>query len=100
MSALVWWLIPLIACIGALIYVWWSINSKRRQNTYKSIAEYENFRSAFDKQAERALALGSDEPGAQEVRTVKSRSGKAGRARTARTARTTGIDREQEERKK
>ncbi len=54
MSALVWWLIPLFACIGALIYVWWSITSKRRHNTYKSIAEYENFRSAFNNQAERA----------------------------------------------
>ena len=47
MSALVWWLIPLFACLGALIYVWWSISTKKRQNTYKSIAEYENFRSAF-----------------------------------------------------
>jgi PPE-repeat protein len=46
-SALVWWLIPLVACTGALLYVWWSIAAKRRQNTYKSIAEYENFRSAF-----------------------------------------------------
>lgn len=51
MSALVWWLIPLFACIGALIYVWWSVTAKKRQNTYKSIAEYENFRSAFDKKA-------------------------------------------------
>ena len=48
-SALIWWLIPLIACSGALVYVWWSINSKRRQDTYKSIAEYETFRSAFAK---------------------------------------------------
>ena len=48
-SALVWWIIPLVACSGALIYVWWSIASKRRQNTYKSIAEYETFRSAFSK---------------------------------------------------
>jgi len=48
MSALVWWLIPLFACLGALIYVWWSISTKKRQNTYKSIAEYENFRSAFN----------------------------------------------------
>lgn len=47
MSALVWWLIPIFACTGALLYVWWSITSKRRQNTYKSISEYENFRSAF-----------------------------------------------------
>jgi hypothetical protein len=51
MSALVWWLIPLFACIGGLIYVWWSVTAKKRQNTYKSIAEYENFRSAFDKKA-------------------------------------------------
>ncbi|MFM8254104.1 MAG: hypothetical protein ACKN9O_02595 [Actinomycetota bacterium] len=50
MSALVWWLIPLVACTGALLYVWWSIAAKRRQNTYKSIAEYENFRSAFAKE--------------------------------------------------
>ena len=49
MSALVWWLIPLTACTGALIYVWWSINAKRRQDTYKSISEYETFRSAFAK---------------------------------------------------
>ena len=48
-SALVWWLIPLVACTGALIYVWWSISAKRRQNTYKSISEYETFRSAFAK---------------------------------------------------
>jgi len=41
--------IPLIACTGALLYVWWSIKSQRRQNTYKSIAEYESFRSAFAK---------------------------------------------------
>jgi hypothetical protein len=51
MSALVWWLIPLFACIGALIYVWWSVTAKNRQNTYKSIAEYENFRSAFNKKS-------------------------------------------------
>ncbi|MBM3704375.1 MAG: hypothetical protein FJW54_04845 [Actinobacteria bacterium] len=50
MSALVWWLIPLVACTGALLYVWWSIAAKRRQNTYKSIAEYETFRSAFTKE--------------------------------------------------
>lgn len=49
MSALVWWLIPLVACTGALLYVWWSIAAKNRQNTYKSIAEYETFRSAFAK---------------------------------------------------
>jgi len=49
-SALVWWLIPLVACTGALLYVWWSIAAKRRQNTYKSIAEYETFRSAFTKE--------------------------------------------------
>ena len=49
MSALVWWLIPLTACTGALIYVWWSINAKGRQDTYKSISEYETFRSAFAK---------------------------------------------------
>lgn len=47
MSALVWWLIPLVACSGALIYVWWSIAAKRRQDTFKSMAEYETFRSAF-----------------------------------------------------
>lgn len=50
MSALVWWLIPLIACSGALIYVWWSIAAKRRQDTFKSMAEYETFRSAFSKE--------------------------------------------------
>ena len=53
-SALVWWLIPLIACSGALLYVWWSIAAKRRQNTYKSIAEYETFRSAFAKDGHEA----------------------------------------------
>lgn len=94
MSALVWWLIPLVACIGALIYVWWSINSKRRQNTYKSIAEYENFRLAFDKQAERALALESNEPVARKVRTVRSGPAKARKARKARK------DLEQKEQKK
>jgi hypothetical protein len=47
MSALVWWLIPLVACSGALIYVWWSISKKQRRNTYQSMTEYENFRAAF-----------------------------------------------------
>lgn len=49
-----WWLIPLVACSGALLYVWWSIAAKRRQNTYKSIAEYETFRSAFAKDGREA----------------------------------------------
>jgi hypothetical protein len=45
----VWWIIPLVACSGALLYLWWSITAKRRQNTFKSMTEYETFRSAFER---------------------------------------------------
>ena len=88
MSALVWWLIPIFACTGALLYVWWSITSKRRQNTYKSISEYENFRSAFANtptssdvigSAVKTRVMGADEPlddAAQEVEPKKSKSAK------------------------
>lgn len=59
-SALVWWLIPLVACTGALVYVWWSIAAKRRQNTYKSIAEYENFRDAFNSSRDSSMEKGQN----------------------------------------
>lgn len=54
MSALVWWLIPLLACSGALIYVWWSILRKKRRNTYRSMSEYETFRAAFTEKPEQS----------------------------------------------
>lgn len=88
MSALVWWLIPIFACTGALLYVWWSITSKRRQNTYKSISEYENFRSAFtdsptssdiSNAAVKTRAMSEDEPlddAAQDLEPKKSKSSK------------------------
>ncbi len=50
MSALIWWLIPLLGTAGALFYVWRVGRSKRETNIEKSIAEYERFRSAFDSQ--------------------------------------------------
>ncbi|CAB4722714.1 unannotated protein [freshwater metagenome] len=50
MSALIWWLIPLLGTAGALFYVWRVGRSKRETNIEKSIAEYERFRSAFESQ--------------------------------------------------
>lgn len=76
-SALIWWLIPIVACTGALLYVWWSIAAKRRQNTYKSIAEYENFRSAFDTSAKKEpsnTATENDKTGKSKKRKVKDDS--------------------------
>lgn len=76
-SALVWWLIPLVACTGALIYVWWSITSKRRQNTYKTMSEYETFRSAFEKDEVRYSTSSPTTPTAESVQQkdgVKSKT--------------------------
>lgn len=53
-SALIWWLIPLAAVIGALGYVLWVTKFQQRfQNeTTRSVSQFQRFQSSFREKAE------------------------------------------------
>ncbi|MEK6647959.1 MAG: hypothetical protein AABY37_01430 [Actinomycetota bacterium] len=52
-SALIWWLIPLAALIGALGYVLWVTKFQQRfQNeTTRSVSQFQRFQSSFRERA-------------------------------------------------
>jgi len=53
-SALIWWLIPLAAVLGALGYVLWVTKFQERfQNeTTRSVTQFQRFQSSFKAQSE------------------------------------------------
>lgn len=59
-SALIWWLIPLAAVVGALGYVLWVTKFQERfQNeTTRSVSQFQRFQSSF-----RSDPKKRDEPG-------------------------------------
>jgi phosphotransferase system glucose/maltose/N-acetylglucosamine-specific IIC component len=50
LSALIWWLIPLVAMIGALIYVLWvtKFQSKFEARTERSVGKFKKFQDSFN----------------------------------------------------
>lgn len=53
-SALIWWLIPLAAVIGALGYVLWvtKFEQKFQNETMRSVGQFQRFQSSFRERAE------------------------------------------------
>jgi hypothetical protein len=51
LSAFVWWLIPLFAFIGAIIYVIWvsKFQSKYENQTNRSVDRFQRFQDSFKK---------------------------------------------------
>ena len=49
-SALIWWLIPLIAVTGAIIYVIWvsRFKDKYQNETNRSVTSVQSFQRSFD----------------------------------------------------
>ena len=49
-SALIWWLIPLIAVTGAIIYVIWvsRFKDKYQNETNRSVTSFQSFQRSFD----------------------------------------------------
>jgi len=53
LSALVWWLIPLVAVFGSIVYVVWvsKFQSKFDKDTHRSMGKFAKFQNTFkDKQ--------------------------------------------------
>jgi nitric oxide reductase large subunit len=50
LSALVWWLIPLVAFIGAVAYVIWvsKFKTKYENETNRSVDRFRKFQDSFD----------------------------------------------------
>jgi hypothetical protein len=48
-TALIWWLVPLAGVIGALGYVLWISQFKRKfeKGTYRSVNQFERFQNSF-----------------------------------------------------
>ena len=48
-SALIWWLIPLAAVVGALFYVLWvtKFQEKFQNETTRSVSQFQRFQSSF-----------------------------------------------------
>jgi len=53
-SALIWWLIPLAALLGALGYVLWitKFQQKFQNETTRSVNQFQRFQSSFRERAE------------------------------------------------
>jgi hypothetical protein len=63
-SALIWWLIPLAALIGALGYVLWitKFQQKFQNETTRSVNQFQRFQSSFRARAEtEAEAVAAEE---------------------------------------
>jgi hypothetical protein len=64
-SALIWWLIPLAALLGALGYVLWitKFQQKFQNETTRSVNQFQRFQSSFRERAEtEAEAKENSEP--------------------------------------
>ncbi|MFZ9226303.1 MAG: hypothetical protein EB044_02540 [Actinobacteria bacterium] len=48
-SALVWWIIPIVALIGGLAYAYWvtRLKSKYDRNTERSVGRFRKFQESF-----------------------------------------------------
>ena len=67
-SALIWWLIPLAALIGALGYVLWitKFQQKFQNETTRSVNQFQRFQSSFRERAETdAAASAKTEEGSE-----------------------------------
>lgn len=67
-SALIWWLIPLAALIGALGYVLWitKFQQKFQNETTRSVNQFQRFQSSFRERAETdAAASAATEEGSE-----------------------------------
>lgn len=53
-SALIWWLVPLAAVLGALGYVLWvtKFQEKFQNETTRSVSQFQRFQSSFKPQSE------------------------------------------------
>jgi hypothetical protein len=49
LSALVWWLIPLVAVFGSIVYVVWvsKFQSKFDKDTHRSMHKFARFQNSF-----------------------------------------------------
>jgi hypothetical protein len=49
-SALVWWIIPLVALVGGLCYAYWitHLKSKYDNQTERSVGRFRKFQESFD----------------------------------------------------
>lgn len=67
-SALIWWLVPLAAVLGALGYVLWVTKFQERfQNeTTRSVSQFQRFQSSFQARSE------ADVPGVSKDSPEKS----------------------------
>ena len=56
-TALIWWLIPLVGLIGALVYVLWvsKFQGKFEQETTRSVTSFQKFQDSFREQQARDL---------------------------------------------
>jgi hypothetical protein len=62
-SALIWWLIPLAALIGALGYVLWitKFQQKFQNETTRSVNQFQRFQSSFRDTAENEASAATTE---------------------------------------
>lgn len=62
-SALIWWLIPLAALIGVLIYVLWvtKFQARFQNETTRSVSQFQRFQNSFRDRAEADAALAAAE---------------------------------------
>lgn len=53
-SALIWWLVPLAAVLGALAYVLWitKFQEKFQNETTRSVSQFQRFQDSFKAQEE------------------------------------------------
>jgi hypothetical protein len=61
-SALIWWLIPLAALIGALGYVLWitKFQQKFQNETTRSVSQFQRFQRSFRERAENEAAAAAE----------------------------------------
>jgi cytochrome c-type biogenesis protein CcmH/NrfF len=50
-TALAWWLIPLVATAMAVVWVTWVSRPRRRADTHESLAEHQRFLAALSQPA-------------------------------------------------
>ena len=62
-SALIWWLIPLAALVGVVIYVLWvtKFQTRFQNETTRSVGQFQRFQNSFRDRAEADAALAAVE---------------------------------------
>lgn len=63
-SALIWWIVPLCALIGALAYVVWvtKFQTKFNNETTRSVTQFQRFQSSFKAQDDGAQPRKDETP--------------------------------------